>query len=260
MLVPRGTGCNSLIPTTMPIGASTNELGSCSPCAEQPTDCLKSISELNAIVCQLKGQYAEMLRKYGTLQSKFYSQTQYLKQFLDEQTRLRRLISETDSGGACGGTSAETADSIMVCDGGTPKPLVPGSNCADIVGMGGKWKVVPHGLAWHPLAEPQDLVIGDNTTLTDYDDIKKIGCDIWGAVRFQHFMIGTSTAAGGTMLFKANDFVFGAEYISNGSSAAMAGLAIFPMDEKKITLSLTASLVGSVTQSSQEYELLGYFA
>lgn len=244
-----------------PIGSATNAETSCSPCAEQPVDCVKAVSELNAIVCGLKIQYAEMLRKYGKLQGKLVTQAQYIKQFLDEQVRLRRLISQTTDASGCGGTNdAETFDSLLGCDGGTPKGLPPGANCADLVGVGGKWKAVPHGLAFRPLATPQLLGAGSGTftSLTDYDEAAEVGCDMWGVVSFQHFMAGTSSLASGTLLLTINGIVQGAEYIVNGGVAGMAGIAMFPMTEQKITATFSYSGTGSITQSSVSLRLLGY--
>jgi hypothetical protein len=261
MSQPHGAGCKFQLPITMPpIGSATNAETSCSPCAEQPVDCTKAVSELNAKVCALTGQYTEMLRKYGKLQGKLVTQAQYIKQFLDEQARLRRLISQTEDATGCSSNDAESFDSILGCDGGTPKGMSPGANCAGLVGVGGKWKVVPHGLSFRPLTTPQSLGApsGVFTDLTDYDEVVKVGCKVWGVCSFSNFVAGTSSIAAGTMLLTLNGIAAGALYISGGGTAAMGGIAIFPMTEKKITASLNASFTGSVTQSTQSLTLLGY--
>jgi hypothetical protein len=236
-----------------PIGSTTNELANCSPCAEQPVDCTKAVSELNAAVCALRGQYAEMLRKYGKLQGKLVTQAQYIKQFLDEQTRLRRLISESGGDAGCGGANdAETADSIMVCDGGVPKGLPPGSNCARIFGEGGKWKVGGPGIHW--LAAGQVLGLGNNTGLTDYDEVTEHGC-IVAAIVESNISISGDSSTSGQFSVLANGVVVSAVGLSGGGFDGAGGQAIVPLNSQLITIAHANTFTGAYTYA---HKLHGY--
>jgi hypothetical protein len=238
-----------------PIGSSTNAETSCSPCAEQPVDCTKAVSELNATVCSLKVQYAEMLRKYGRLQGKQVTQAQYIKQFLDEQARLRRLISEL--GGetsGCGNDAAETADAVLVCDGGVPKEFVPGSDCARIMGKEGKWKVGGPNVAW--LSSAQALAAGNNFSLTDYTKWADKCCNLFAIVQCVITLTGGS-GAGGYYIPQANSIAVCGAGFSGGGTDVGAGQAIVPMNgTQQIFIGADTNFVGG-TATLQSF-LLGW--
>jgi hypothetical protein len=256
--------------TDPPIGTATNAGADCSPCASPPVDCTKDIITLKNEICSLQSIYAELLRKYGSLQSKLVSQAQYSSQFIEELERLRRIIAEMDTEtGGCGAEDAENADSILVCDSGSQKVLKPGADCAEIIGKGGKWLAVPRGLTWHPLGSFQTLAstlaTANYTGLNGYDDlIESLGddsCGIWGVCSFQDFVTGLSSDASGTSVFSLNNVVCGTEAISGGGLDSMGGVAMFPMTSKQITTSLSNSYSGAgATHSSALLRLLGYFA
>lgn len=256
--------------TDPPIGTATNEGADCSPCASQPVDCTKDIITLKNEICSLQSMYAEMLRKYGILQSKLVSQAQYSSQFIEELERLRRIISEMDTGDTgCGGEDAENADAFLVCDSGSQKLLKPGADCAEIIGKGGKWFAVPRGLTFHPTAASQllasTLATANYTAINEYDDlIAELGddsCGIWALLSFQDFVTGLSSDAGGTSVFAVNGIVLGTEIITNGGVDTMAGIGIVPMPTKKITTSLSNSYTGAgATHSSAALRIHGFFA
>jgi uncharacterized protein (UPF0261 family) len=142
--------------------------------------------------------------------------------------------------------------------------MTPGSNCAELMGVGGKWKVVPRGLTFLPLATPQllasTLATANYTALNGYDDAKLRGCDIWALVSFQDFLTGLTSTASGTSVLTLNGITVGAEFITAGGVDAIAGMAIIPLTEKRITSSFANSFVGSTSHSSASLILHGYFA
>lgn len=241
-----------------PIGSATNASGPCSPCAAPPTDCIASIIDLQNSLCSLQGQYAEMLRKYGMLQSKLVTQATSIKQFLDEQTRLRRLISELGTESGCGGLKdAEKMDSIIGCDAGTQKAFIA-DGCMSLVAKDSKWQTIPRAFGFIKLSSPMTLNIGVNTGLTDYAKYLAMACDLHAVLHSEGFVEGNS-ATSGTVTWQANavtiaNMILGA---GGGKDGWCSNFSPIKLTEDKITIVNIGNITGSPSYTSG-FKLIGY--
>lgn len=250
-----------------PIGSANNSEEACSPCASQPVDCEKDIVTLQSLVCSLEARYAELSRKYGMLQSKLATQATSLKQFLDEQANLRRLISELDGGdsGCSGLDDAESVDGIIGCDSGSQKSMgAPGCGGA-IRSLSGKWRAFTNCRGIHMLDSPQTLTIpGTTSGLNDYDEVlaKAGSCKIWAILKSHISVSAGSGVANGGNYFASSDGVnvssgiIGSFNAFDGHGSLENSLSIIPISDDQIVTTLGQS--GSGATKSPLLWLLGY--
>lgn len=241
--------------TPTPIGSSTNDPDPCSPCASQPVDCAKDLAQVQAQVCSLASQYAELIRKYGMLQSKLVTQASNSKQFIEELNRLRLIIANLGGDEGCAGMDEvgdDGADGIVVCDSGTSK-IIPATPNKQLVSCGGKWKLEPRGLTFHPLSSPAALTVNNGSNSITLPEFPTEACgDIFA--RFSTYM---STSAGPSGTPGSAAITLGVYQLAQ---SGIFGSASFCEASAKVTSANVTILVtvSNALTSGQTMKLLGY--
>lgn len=241
--------------------AGSNAVDPCSACFEPTTENFQqALAELSRMVCAQGNQVK--------------SWNQRLDKFRNRMTRIENEIANlptsesADILNPCSNMATlpeEGAESILACGAGTQVGLLPDlEGCSEIVGSDGKWLVKPRGLTWHPLSPLQTLTTvwasQTFTALNGYDDIVDNGCEIWGVCDYQTFLTANTSVTSGTSIASVNGILTSAQYFTSGNDVSDAGVVMFPMTSKSITLAVANSYVGSITFSSALFRLLGYFA
>lgn len=241
--------------------AGSNAVEPCSPCFE-PTK--ESFLEAQAAIARQLCAVANQVKAWN----------QRLDKFRNRMNRLEDTINhlpsadDADLVNSCSNLSdlpEDGAESILACGAGSQVGLLPTEEgCSDIVGLDAKWKVVPHGLRFVPISTGPQLLTtswatANFTALNEYDEAAEVGCEVWGLCDYQDFLTAVTSVTSGTSTATVNGVAAGAQYFTSGNDAAISGIVMFPMTDKRITLAVANSYAGSITHTSSFLRLWGYF-